>query len=106
MTRVASTSNIAYVPTAAMMAGDFTAFCLAGVQQRPPDHAASTVREQPDRPGAIQPGGNQHRETAAHHTDPCGETRYAQPDNRDESQIVSRVTINSMPARPCSAGTC
>ena len=30
---------------------------LAGVQRRPADHAARAVRQQPDQPGALQPGG-------------------------------------------------
>ncbi len=34
-------SNIAFVPTPAMLAGDFTAVDLAAVQRRPADHAAA-----------------------------------------------------------------
>ena len=34
---------------------------LAGVQQRPPDHAARAVRQQPHRSGAVQSGGAEPR---------------------------------------------
>ena len=51
-------SFISWVPTDAMLAGDFTAYAVARVQRRPADHAARAVREQPDRPGAAEQGGS------------------------------------------------
>ena len=59
------TDNRAFVPTAAMLAGDFTAFaspaCNAGVQR----NLARAVRRQPGQPGAVQQGGAQHHRQAA-----------------------------------------
>ena len=59
-TRVNPTDSRAFVPTPAMLAGDFTAFaspaCNAGVQRNLP----VAVRRQPDRSGAVQQGGAQH----------------------------------------------
>ena len=55
------TSNIAFVPTAAMLAGDFTAFASPACNGGRADHAARAVREQPDESGAVQPGGVEHR---------------------------------------------
>ena len=74
-TRQTPASFIAFVPTAAMLAGDFTAYAVAGVQRRPADRAAGAVREQPDRSGAVQQGRGDDRQarflpTA---TNPCGE---------------------------------
>ena len=41
-------------PTAAMLAGDFTAFASPACNGGRADHAARAVREQPDRSGALQ----------------------------------------------------
>ncbi len=68
-TRVNPTSNPAFVPTAAMLAGDFTAYaspaCNGGVQR----NSTRPVRvcRQQDRPGALQQGGAQHRGQASDH---------------------------------------
>ena len=48
--------NIAFVPTEAMLRGDFTAYASAAVQRRHAGHAAGAVREQPGQSGALQPG--------------------------------------------------
>jgi hypothetical protein len=91
MTRVASTSNIAYVPTAAMMAGDFTAFaspaCNSGRQIT---LRAPFVNNRID-PALFSPAAVNMAKRLPSTTDPCGETRYAQPDHKDEGQVVSRV---------------
>src|SRR5687768_16895203 len=91
MTRVASTSNIAYVPTAAMLAGDFTAFASAACNNgRAITLRAPFVNNRVDRalfsPAALNIAGRLPKTD-----DPCGETKYAQPDHRDEGQAVSRV---------------
>ena len=91
MTRVASTSNIAYVPTAAMLAGDFTAFASAACNSgRAITLRAPFVNNRVDRalfsPAALNIAGRLPTTD-----DPCGETKYAQPDHRDEGQAVSRV---------------
>ena len=54
-------SNIAFVPTEAMLRGDFTAFASAACNGGTPVTAAGAVREQPDQPCALQPGGGQAR---------------------------------------------
>ena len=63
-TRVNPTDNRAYVPTAAMLAGDFTAFaspaCNGGVQR---NLLAPFSGNRVD-PGAVQQGGAEHHEQA------------------------------------------
>ena len=48
---------IRWVPTPAMLAGDFTALDVAGLQRRAPGRPAGAVREQPCCGLAAQPGG-------------------------------------------------
>ena len=59
------TDNRAFVPTAAMLAGDFTAFaspaCNGGVQRT----LRRAVCRQPHQPGAVQQGGAEHHGEAA-----------------------------------------
>ena len=66
-TRVLPTDNFAFVPTAAMLAGDFTAFaspaCNGGVQRT----LAAPFVGQYDQPGAVQQGGAEHHQQAADH---------------------------------------
>ena len=58
-TRQRPSSNISRVPTAAMMAGDFTAFTSPACNGGRPDRAACAVREQPDQPCSLQSGSRQ-----------------------------------------------
>ena len=58
-------ANIAFVPTAAMLAGDFTAFASPACNGGRQVGAARAVRQQPDQPGALQSGRAEPREAAA-----------------------------------------
>ena len=91
MTRVASTSNIAYVPTAAMLAGDFTAFASAACNSgRQIAMRAPFINNRID-PAQFSPAALNIAGRLPKTDDPCGETKYAQPDHRDEGQAVGRV---------------
>jgi hypothetical protein len=90
-TRVNPPDQIAYVPTAAMLAGDFTAFaspaCNAGRQI---NLVAGFVNNRID-PSRFSPAALNLAKRLPSTTDPCGQTLYALPDNRDEGQYVGRV---------------
>ena len=57
-------ANITYVPTAAMLAGDFTTFASPACQGRDVTLRGG-VRQQPHQPDAVQPGGAEHGQAAA-----------------------------------------
>jgi hypothetical protein len=85
--------NFAFVPTAAMMAGDFTAYaspaCNAGRQitLRPP-FVNNQINPAMFSPQAVQMMNSGWLPTS---TNPCGETQYdVNYDNNDE-QVVTRV---------------
>jgi hypothetical protein len=90
-TRIAPSDNLAYVPTAAMLAGDFTAFaspaCNSGraVALRPP-FVNNQVNPALFSPAAL----NLARRLPASES-PCGDIRFTQGNDRDEAQLVGRV---------------
>jgi len=90
-TRVAPADNIAYVPTAAMLAGDFTAFaspaCNSGRQIA---LRAPFVNNQVN-PALFSKAALTLAGKLPTTTDPCGETRFSLPSDRDEGQAVGRV---------------
>ena len=64
--RQVPTGNIAYVPTAQMLAGDFTTIASPACNAGTADHPGRPVRQQPHRSGPLQPGGDERRRAAAH----------------------------------------
>ena len=60
--RQTTPDNLAFVPTAAMLAGDFTAPASAACRTAGPLDAAGAVREQPDRSRAVQSGRGEDRD--------------------------------------------
>ena len=84
--------NIAFVPTAAMLAGDFTAFASPACNGGRQIALRRAVRQQPDRSGALQPGGAEARAGGCRRRPiPCGEITYSAADDSDEGQVVGRV---------------
>ncbi|MGE3843648.1 MAG: carboxypeptidase regulatory-like domain-containing protein, partial [Vicinamibacterales bacterium] len=98
-TRVRSipSSNIAFVPTAAMLAGDFTTFaspaCNAGRQ--------ITLRggfvNNRVNPALFSPAALNLAKRLPTTTDPCGQVTYAAASNNDERQIVGKVDYQISP---------
>jgi hypothetical protein len=90
-TRVTPADNIAFVPTAAMLAGDFTAFaspaCNGGRQV---NLGAGFVGNRID-PARFSPAALNLARRLPKTDDPCGQVTYTQPDDRDEGQYVGRV---------------
>jgi hypothetical protein len=92
-TRVNPTSNISYVPTAAMMAGDFTAYaspaCNAGRQITLPA-SLGFVGNRID-PGRFSKSAVNISSKLPTTTDPCGQVQYGLPSATDEGQYVGKV---------------
>jgi hypothetical protein len=90
-TRVNPTDNIAYVPTAAMLAGDFTAFaspaCNSG---RAIALRAPFVNNRVD-PALFSRGALNLAARIPRSDDPCGETKVGLPEHRDQWQGVTRA---------------
>lgn len=84
-------ANIAFVPTPAMLAGDFTAFaspaCNGGRQIA---LRAPFVNNQID-PRLFSPAALNLARRLPATTDPCGETRYSATEDTDEAQTVGRL---------------
>jgi hypothetical protein len=96
--------NVAFVPTAAMLAGDFTA--AASPRATPAARSLSRRRSrQPDRSLAFQSGGGEDHAVrdVPHSSDPCGEIRFSLPMNNNDEQYVSRVDYQWSGIIPFSA---
>jgi hypothetical protein len=96
-TTVNPTSNIAFVPTAAMLAGDFTTFasreCNAGVQRT---LGAPFVGNRVS-PALFSRAALNITAKLPTTTDPCGLVQYGLPSQTDEGQYVTKIdyTINA-----------
>jgi hypothetical protein len=90
-TRVQPTDNLAYVPTAAMLAGDFTAFaspaCNSG---RAIALRAPFVNNRVD-PSLFSRAALNLAAKLPKTDNPCGETRYGLPLHQDQWQAVTRT---------------
>ena len=88
---VEPTSNLAHVPTAAMLAGDYTAFaspaCNSGRQI---NLRAPFVNNRID-PAQFSPAAVNLAARLPSSSDPCGELRYGIPTERKDGQVVSRI---------------
>jgi hypothetical protein len=89
--RVTPANAQSRVPTAAMLAGDFTAFaspaCNAGRQIT---LRAPFVNNQID-PRLFSPAAMKVATFLPPSTDPCGEIRFSAPESYDQGQIVTKV---------------
>jgi len=85
------TDNRAYVPTPAMLAGDFRAFaspqCNAGVQRNLGAPFAGNVID----PALFSKAALNITSKLPTTTDPCGLLQYGLPDQSDEGQYVAKV---------------
>ena len=90
-TRVEPADNLAYVPTAAMLAGDFTAFaspaCNSGRQVT---LGGGFVNNRID-PARFSPAAVKLANMLPTTANPCGETRFGLPNDRDEWQAIGRL---------------
>ena len=83
--------NIQFVPTAQMLAGDFTAYASAACNGgRALNLAAPFVGNRID-PSRFSPAALNIIKKLPATTDPCGQTTYASTQNEDDHQPVARV---------------
>ena len=83
-------ANITYVPTAAMLAGDFTAFASPACQGRQVNLLAPFVNNRVD-PALFSPAALNLARRLPSTSNPCGEITYTTSDDRDEGQSVGRL---------------
>ena len=83
-------ANIAYVPTPAMLAGDFTAFASTACQGRNVTLSAPFVGNRVS-PALFSPAALNLVRRLPSTTDPCGQITYTTSDDRDEGQAVGRL---------------
>jgi len=90
-TRVVPTDNRAFVPTAAMLAGDFTAFtspaCNAGIQR----NLAAPFVGNKINPALFSKAALNITAKLPTTSDPCGLVQYGLPRSEDEWQQVTKV---------------
>ncbi|NOT25082.1 MAG: TonB-dependent receptor [Acidobacteria bacterium] len=89
-TRQTPPDLIAFVPTAAMLAGDFTTFASPQCQGRQVTLGAGFAGNRID-PARFSPAALKMVTYLPKTDDPCGQITYSQPDDRDEGQYVGRV---------------
>jgi hypothetical protein len=83
-------SEIQYVPTAAMLAGDFTQFAAAECQGRPVALRAPFVNNRVD-PALFSPAAMNLARRLPSTSDPCGELTYQTSNSNDQRQGVGRI---------------
>ena len=82
-------ANISYVPTAAMLAGDFTTYASAACQGR--DVALRGFVNNRISPSAFSPAAVNMAKRLPTTTDPCGQITYAIPDDSREGDGLGRA---------------
>jgi hypothetical protein len=89
-------SNITYVPSEAMLAGDFTAYASAACQGRNVTLGAPFSGNRID-PRLFSAAAVNLAGRLPHTTHPCGEITYSTSDDRDEGQAVGRLDFQWTP---------
>jgi hypothetical protein len=91
-TRQTPADNIAFVPTPAMLAGDFTTFASPACQGRQVTLGAGFVGNRID-PARFSPAALNLVKKLPATTDPCGQVTFSVPDDRNEGQYVGRADV-------------
>ena len=89
-TRQTPSDNIGYVPTAAMLAGDFTAFASPACNSGRQIALRAPFSNNRISPALFSPAAVNLARRLPQTTDPCGETRFGRISDRDEAQYVAR----------------
>jgi len=90
-TRQTPADRISYVPTAAMLAGDFTAFASPACNSGRQITLRAPFGSNRIDPSQFSPAAMNLVRKLPQTTDPCGETRFSLPSDRDEGQAIGRV---------------
>lgn len=86
-------TRTSFVPTAAMLAGDFTTFASAACQGNAVKLSAPFVNNKID-PSLFSKAALSFLEHVPVSTDPCGAVNYGISQNSHENQIIGRVDFN------------
>jgi Carboxypeptidase regulatory-like domain len=89
--RTAPATNIAFVPTAEVLAGNFQTILAPPCQAKQVNLPSSIANNNILLPGLINPVALKLASLLPVSTDPCGKITYGIPSNSDEHQSVSRV---------------
>src|SRR5262252_3810838 len=89
--RTAPATNIAFVPTADVLAGNFQAILAPPCQAKQVNLPSSIANNNILLPGLINPVALKASSLLPVSTDPCGKITYGVPSNSDEYQSVTRV---------------
>ena len=90
-TRVRPADNIAFVPTAAMLAGDFTAITSPACNNGRQIALRAPFVNNTISPAAFSPAALNLAKRLPSTSDPCGRTTFQSVNDRDENQYVARV---------------
>jgi hypothetical protein len=96
-TRVAPAANIAFVPTAAMLRGDFTDITSPACNNGRQIALRAPFVNNTISPTQFSPAALNLAKRLPTTDDPCGKTTFQQVDNRDEIQYVTRVDYQRGP---------
>ncbi|MBM3818833.1 MAG: carboxypeptidase regulatory-like domain-containing protein [Acidimicrobiia bacterium] len=96
-TRTTPADRISYVPTAAMLAGDFTAIASPACNNGRQLNLGAGFVGNRISPAAFSPAALRIAGFLPKTDDPCGEIRWSLPDDRDEGQYVGRVDYQLNP---------
>ena len=89
--RQTPSSNFANVPTAAMLAGDFSAFASAACNAGGPVTLRAPFVNNRIDPALFSPAALNIARRLPSTTDPCGEVSYSSSEDTDEGQFLGRV---------------
>ncbi len=98
-TRVTPTDNIAYVPTAAMLAGDFSAITSPACNNGRQIALRAPFVNNRVSPSLLSPAALNLAKRLPTTTDPCGLTTFSLPSDRDEAQYVGRIDYDHAAGR-------
>ncbi|HLH31194.1 MAG TPA: TonB-dependent receptor, partial [Terriglobia bacterium] len=89
--RTAPATNVAFVPTADVLAGNFQSILAPPCQNKPVTLPSSIANNNVLLPGLINPVALKVAALLPVSTDPCGKITYGVPSNSDEYQSVTKV---------------
>jgi hypothetical protein len=88
---------IAFVPTAAMLSGDFTEYYASPLCVRPPQPLRAPFVDNRIDPSRFSPAALKIAERLPKTNDPCGEFRYSASRPQDEAQYIGKVDLQLTP---------
>jgi hypothetical protein len=95
--RQTPSSNIAFVPTEAMLRGDFTAYASAACNGGTPVTLRAPFVNNTINPALFSPAALKLVSFLPKAEDPCGQVTYSQPADSDSGQGIGRIDFQQSP---------